>query len=232
MQLRNILFTFGTGYWLSDAEPFARNRMVEMAWVFGLKIKKKLASAKIETSALRMIVITPIDQRVPLPPTNRGDFMILDVPLDWDHFRAIEADADDDALRDLICAAALRALGRIGPEWGLPVAQLCGFVEEIAAEPYILAWTHASRRVPGSKVKIRLDARLEARAFQLFLVAVNGGAEILREQILETRTHPDWWYHQFKSLLVDKETITVTRRIGIDRPLFTCRVPEFKACTE
>lgn len=75
-------------------------------------------------------------------------------------------------------------------------------------------------------MKIRLDARLDAQAFHLFLVAGNGSEEILREQILETPTRPDYWSHQFKSLIVDKETIAVTRRIGIDRPLFTCRVPQ------
>ena len=224
MLLRDILFSFGSGDWKSDAEGIARNRLIEMTWVFRLKIEQKLKAAKIETSGLRTIGLIPIDQRRPLPPTQRGDNLVLDVPVDWAHFRAIEA--DDDALRNLICVAALRALGQTGPEWGLPVAQLCGFVQEIANEPYVLEWTHASRRVPGSKAKIRLDAQLEARAFRLFLVAGNGGEQILREQILETSTHPDYWYHQFKSLRVDKETITVTRRIGIDRPLFTCRVPE------
>lgn len=224
MLLRDILFSFGVAHWASDAEGITRNRMIEMTWVFGLKIEKKLKAAKIETNWLRMIAIIPIDQRTPLPPTRRGDNLVLDVPLDWDQFRAKEA--DDDAFRDLICVAALRALGQIGPEWGLPVAQLCDFVNEIAAEPYVLEWTEASRRVPGSKMKIRLGARLEARAFRLFLVAENGGEEIRREEILTTRTNPQFWHHQFKSLRVDKETITVNRRSGADRPLFTCRVPQ------
>jgi len=233
MILRSFSLSTGFGAWDSDAERMEGLLLAFCSSVANSRIRTALKREKLLTTGIADIAIVPTVEKLP-EPQQFAHILPVHVLFDWQAFsdwlgdkaavhEALNSNDPDafsklhgpsDVIRDMICGAMLRSLGRVPERFNLPTAKFEQMVHEIHETPYELAWTYCSRRFAQLDLTARLECLLLAGEFRLSLSLLRRKQIVWTRVIFSSWPEAMFWHGAFKDVELLGDTLVVTRRIG------------------
>ena len=136
----------------------------------------------------------------------------------------------ENAIRAFYTSSIVCGLKKVQSQYNIPEMAIIKSLNEFESKEFRNEWLHKRKTEKQRKIEVALNCKLSIVKFELWLKVSIGGTVVCEQIVLETDPDEVAFEYKFNDIIIDNDTVRVTKKISGNLLEYSIKNGKLKIC--